>query len=114
MDVSGSMGWVREMTYEHWRAAMLEMCDKLPDRRCPFCDEVYDDIAEYVDAGVGGCGVQVTPNVCKNVERSSKAHTITIPKILNSLVVGCALNTRCQTANRIGRMAAHQKIFSTS
>jgi hypothetical protein len=45
--------------------AMLEMCDKLPDRRCPFCDEVYDDIAEYVDVGVGYGGVQITPNCCE-------------------------------------------------
>ena len=52
--------------YEEWRLAMLEMSDRLPDRMCPFCEEVYDDIAEYVDVGVGGRGVQVTPNHCEN------------------------------------------------
>jgi len=52
------------MLYEDWRDAILEMCDKLPDRICPFCEEVYDDIAEYVDVGVGK--VQVTGNHCEN------------------------------------------------
>ena len=41
------------------------MCDQLPNRTCPFCEEVYEDNAEYVDVGVGGYGVQVTPNVCE-------------------------------------------------
>ncbi len=54
------------MLYEEWRKAMLEMSDRLPDRMCPFCEEVYDDIAEYVDVGCGGRGVQVTPNHCEN------------------------------------------------
>lgn len=43
---------------------MLEACEKLPDRRCPFCDEMYEDDAEYVDVGVGQ--VQVTGNRCEN------------------------------------------------
>jgi hypothetical protein len=33
---------------------------------CPFCEEVYDDNAEYVDVGVGN--VQVTGNYCENPE----------------------------------------------
>ena len=45
---------------------MLEMCRNPPDRTCPFCGEVYEDNAEYVDVGVGGRGVQVTANVCEN------------------------------------------------
>ena len=43
---------------------MLRMCDQLPNRTCPFCEEVYEDNAEYVDVGVGS--VQVTGNYCEN------------------------------------------------
>jgi hypothetical protein len=55
---------IKEMLYEDWRDAILMMCDKLPDRTCPFCEEVYEDDAEYVDVGVGQ--VQVTGNHCEN------------------------------------------------
>ena len=48
---------------------MLDMCENPPNRMCPFCGEIYEDNAEYVDVGVGGRGVQVTAsNVCENKE----------------------------------------------
>jgi hypothetical protein len=50
--------------YDGWREAMIELCDKPPNRSCPFCGEIYEDNAEYVDVGVGS--VQVTANVCEN------------------------------------------------
>ena len=61
----GDLDLIHEKLYPHWREAMLRMCDQLPNRTCPFCEEVYEDNAEYVDVGVGGYGVQVTPNVCE-------------------------------------------------
>lgn len=54
----------QDLLYDAWREAMLKACDKLPDRTCPFCGEVYDNDAEYVDVGVGK--VQVTGNHCEN------------------------------------------------
>ena len=58
---------IRGLMYEDWRMAMMEMCVKLPDRRCPFCDEVYEDTAEYVYIDLG-YSQQVTPNYCENEE----------------------------------------------
>ena len=50
--------------YQKFREKLLEKCgtDAL---LCPFCGEMYQDTAEYVDVGVGGRGVQVTPNSCE-------------------------------------------------
>ena len=56
----------RALMYDSWRVAMLDMCENPPNRMCPFCGEIYEDNAEYVDVGVGGRGVQVTANVCEN------------------------------------------------
>jgi hypothetical protein len=56
----------RALIYDIWREEMLQMCKNPPDRMCPFCGEVYEDNAEYVDAGVGY--QQVTANVCENPE----------------------------------------------
>lgn len=56
--------------YEDWRKKMIEQCEKLPNRICPFCGDVYDDNAEYVDVGVGH--VQVTANYCENCGASEQ------------------------------------------
>jgi hypothetical protein len=53
-------------TYDVWRAKILDLCLRLPARMCPFCGEIYEDTAEYVDVGVGS--VQVTGNYCDNPE----------------------------------------------
>ena len=45
---------------------MLEMCEHPPKRLCPFCGEVYEDNAEYIDVGAGS--IQVTGNYCENPE----------------------------------------------
>lgn len=33
---------------------------------CPYCSAEFPENCEYVDVGVGGPGVQVTPNVCED------------------------------------------------
>ena len=59
--------------YIKFRDRLLENCVNTAST-CPFCEEPYEDIAEYVDVGVGGHGVQVTPNYCAACGASQTGH----------------------------------------
>jgi hypothetical protein len=62
----GDVNKIEELLYPSWRERMLEMCLNPPSRICPFCGQVYNGNAEYIDVGV--CSVQVTVNYCENPE----------------------------------------------
>lgn len=50
---------------------------------CPWCGYIFETNCEYVDVGVGGPGVQCTPNVCPYcgaVERGGYDNSTGIPE----------------------------------